>query len=231
MPVNQQLTPIETAFVDKLEGEYKILQDKIDKIGAFRFTIKGWSITVILGAVFASASAVKIPALLWLGSLLLFLFLFFLFELQQTKLRHKFGQRCISIEIAITRVLRTVATTSGDALVRTSFVKLRFVPGITNHLHKRSKKPDSDEWSTWRAFWEADILFYGALGLLTLMFAAWHVTAAKQEMDKDKTLPSNVIIYGPQSEPMQRPLSTDVGHQTAIPSSSDRHEPKEKKTK
>src|SRR6267154_5661686 len=65
MPVDQ-LTPIETEFVDKLENEYKILQDKIDKIGAFRFTIKGWSITVILAAAFAGASTAKIPAWLWL---------------------------------------------------------------------------------------------------------------------------------------------------------------------
>ncbi len=41
MPVQRELTSIETEFVDQLEGEYKILQDKIDKIGAFRFTIKG----------------------------------------------------------------------------------------------------------------------------------------------------------------------------------------------
>lgn len=42
MPANRQLTPVETEFLDKLENEYKILQDKIDKIGAFRCTIKRW---------------------------------------------------------------------------------------------------------------------------------------------------------------------------------------------
>ena len=30
--------------------EYKILQDKIDKIGGFRFTIKGWSVTAVIAA-------------------------------------------------------------------------------------------------------------------------------------------------------------------------------------
>ena len=83
-----RLTPIETEFVDKLEKEYKILQDKIDKIGAFRFTIKGWSITVILAAAFTSASTAKIPTWLWLVLLLGFLVLFFRFELQQTTLRY-----------------------------------------------------------------------------------------------------------------------------------------------
>jgi len=226
-----QLAPIETEFVDKLENEYKILQDKIDKIGAFRFTIKGWSITVILAAAFASASTVKIPAWLWLVSLFGFLILFFLFELEQTTLRHKFGQRCILIEGAITRVLRTAATSSGNTIVRTQFVKVRFVPGITNHLRKKSAASDSEERSWWRAFREADGFFYAALGLLTLLFAAWHVTAARQEMDKNERLPANVIIYAPQSEPTQPPLSAGAESQSAVPSSNDRHEPQEKKNK
>jgi hypothetical protein len=231
MPVDQ-LTPIETEFVDKLENEYKILQDKIDKIGAFRFTIKGWSITVILAAAFASASAVKIPAWLWLVSLFGFLVLFFLFELEQTTLRHKFGQRCILIESAITRVLRTAATRSrGDTIVRTQFVKLRFVPGITNHLRKQSAGSDFEEWSKWRAFREADGFFYVALGFLTLLFAAWHVTAAKQEIDKNERLPGNVIIYAPQSEPTQPPRSAGAESQAAVSSSNDRHEPQKKKNK
>lgn len=226
MPVDQ-LTPIETQFVDKLENEYKILQDKIDKIGAFRFTIKGWSITVILAAAFAGASALKIPAWLWLISLFCFLVSFFSFELEQTKLRRKFGLRCISIESAITRVLRTVATRSGNAIVRASFVKLRFVPGITNHLHKRSAGSDLEEWSRWRIFREADGLFYAVLGLLTLMFAVWHATAAKQEMDNKNRSPGNVIIYAPKSE---SPRSTGEGRD-AVSGSNDRYEPQEKKSK
>jgi len=227
MPVDQ-LSQIETEFVDKLENEYKILQDKIDKIGAFRFTIKGWSITVILAAAFASASAVKIPAWLWLVSLFCFLVLFFLFELEQTTLRHKFGQRCILIESAITRVLRTAATSSGNAIVRAQFVKVRFVPGITNHLRKKSAASDFEERSWWRACREADVIFYAALGLLTLLFAVWHVTAARQEMDKNERLPGNVIIYAPQSEPTQPPQSAGAESQAAVPSSNDRHEPKKK---
>jgi hypothetical protein len=40
--------------------EYKILQDKIDKIGGFRFTVKGWSVTITTAAL-AAAGAAKIP--------------------------------------------------------------------------------------------------------------------------------------------------------------------------
>jgi len=229
--VNRRLTPIETELVDKLEGEYKILQDKIDKIGAFRFTIKGWSITVILAAAFASASTSKIPPWLWLVSMLVFLGFFFWFEFEQTRLRHKFGQRCIWIESAITRVLRTVASRTGDVLVRDSFVKLRFVPGITNHLRKRRRAINQEEWSTWRAIWEADVLFYAALVFLTLLFAFWHSKAAKQEMKQDDRPPGDVIIYNPQSEQIRPPLPAGVGHQSAVSGSKDRDEAKEKKNK
>lgn len=229
MPADQ-LTPIETEFVDKLENEYKILQDKIDKIGAFRFTIKGWSITVILAAVFASASIVKIPAWLWLVSLLGFLFLFFRFELEQTTNRHKFGQRCILIESAITHVLRTAATRSGDTIVRTNFVKLRSVPGISNHLRKRSAGSDFER-SKWRAFRKADGFFYAALGLLTLLFAGWHVIAARQGMDKNERLPGNMVIYAPQSEPAQPPRSAGAKGPAAVSGPNDRYEPEKKKSK
>lgn len=225
MPENRELTSIETELVDKLESEYKILQDKIDKIGAFRFTIKGWSITVILAAAFAGAS-LKIPAWLWLVSLFSFLISFFCFELEQTKLRHKFGQRCISIEGAITRVLRTAATRSNDATVRASFVKLRSVPGIINHLHKGSKS-DFEEWSRWHTFRETDGPFYVVLGLLTLLFAAWHVTAAKQEKDNSDRSRSSVIIYAPKSESTRPPRE----QQNAVSGSTDQYEPQKKKIK
>ena len=34
----------------RIADEHKILQDKMDKIGGFRFTIKGWSITAVIAA-------------------------------------------------------------------------------------------------------------------------------------------------------------------------------------
>ncbi len=161
--------------------------------------------------------------------MLVFLGFFFWFEFEQTKLRHRFGQRCIWIESAVTRVLRTVASRTGGALVRDLFVKLRFVPGITNHLRKKRAGPNQEEWSTWRAVWEADVLFYIALGFLTLLFAFWHAKAAKQEMDKNERLPSNVSIYCPQSEPTQPPRPAGAEHRAAVSSSNDLHEPKKKK--
>ena len=48
-------------LITSLSDEYKILQDKIDKIGAFRFTIKGWSVTVIAVSVAAGSAFGNIP--------------------------------------------------------------------------------------------------------------------------------------------------------------------------
>ena len=52
---DQNFERIEEEIVSRLADEYRIIQDKIDKIGAFRFTIKGWSVTVIIGAIAAGA--------------------------------------------------------------------------------------------------------------------------------------------------------------------------------
>src|SRR5438445_10470248 len=105
----QQLTSLEREIVSRLADEYKILQDKIDKIGAFRFTIKGWSITVIIAAIFAGSATKAIPPWLWGISLGVFLFVFFLFEKQQTDLSHRFGQRVLELEAVISRLLRNIA--------------------------------------------------------------------------------------------------------------------------
>lgn len=151
------MTPAEEQFVIRLAEEYKILQDKIDKIGAFRFTIKGWSITVIIGALFAgSATSLRLTMSLVLSAALLVLILaFFAFERQQTRLSHHFGERAISIERVISRILRKDSRASGAD----DFLVLRFVPGIAHHLrrrHSRSRGPRS----LWRSLHEADIGFY-----------------------------------------------------------------------
>ena len=41
------------AYRGRLAEEYKILQEKMDKIGGFRITIKGWSATAV-GAITAA---------------------------------------------------------------------------------------------------------------------------------------------------------------------------------
>ena len=83
----------------RLTDEYKILQDKIDKIGAFRFTIKGWSVTAVIAATAAaSTSKSLVPALAISGGLAVLLICFFSLEVEQVKLSWLFGNRARRLE-------------------------------------------------------------------------------------------------------------------------------------
>jgi hypothetical protein len=76
--------------------EYKLLQDKIDKIGAFRFQVKGW-IVGLLGAALFSAYVGNWP---WWSYPLLLAVLgpFWLLEKDQESLSEGFGHRARILE-------------------------------------------------------------------------------------------------------------------------------------
>jgi hypothetical protein len=109
--------------------EYKILQDKIDKIGGFRFTVKGWCVTLTTAAL-AAAGAGKIPYILAPLPILLVL-VFFLLEYEQWELTLRFGRRAAEIEDA----LHSVRT--GDPSF--DFATFRF-PYIASDLAQRPPK-------------------------------------------------------------------------------------------
>jgi hypothetical protein len=168
-----ETTDAKSDLAARLVDEYKILQDKIDKIGAFRFTIKGWSVTVIIASIFAGSTTKTVPRSLWAISLMVFLFVFFLFELQQTNLRHRFGHRVLAIEEVLSRLLRNLANESGSHSVLSSFLTLRFVPGIghlgTQESRRRRRRPRN----FWRSCVEADVWFYFVQALVVATFVFW----------------------------------------------------------
>src|ERR1700733_9350847 len=86
--------------IELLMSEYAILQDKVDKIGGFRFIIKGWSLTLITGTLVA-ASATSLA--LWLAISLIFVLLVALWSLEyrQLKLSDTFQDRSLRIENVI----------------------------------------------------------------------------------------------------------------------------------
>jgi len=99
-----KLTELSTRIFD----EYKMLQDKMDKIGGFRFTIKGWSITAIASASVASFASTSIakPATTLIVSLVLGLMVlfFFVFEVEQIRLSRLYGRRAQLLE----KILRDI---------------------------------------------------------------------------------------------------------------------------
>jgi len=163
----------ESDLVDRLVEEYKILQDKIDKIGAFRFTIKGWSITIIIASIFAGSATKAVPKWLWGISLVVFLIVFFFFEKQQTDLSHRFGQRVLAIEGVLSRLLRNLANTSNSQSVLTSFLTLHFVPGIGHHLRSHAGRQRAPGRRAWQSYVDADVWFYVIQFVAVVVFVLW----------------------------------------------------------
>lgn len=94
-------------FRRRLTDEYRMLQEKIDKIGAFRFTIKGWSVTAVIAASAASGTAKGLLTVLTISlGLAVMLFFFFRMELEQVRLSNLFGDRARRLENAFVRIDR-----------------------------------------------------------------------------------------------------------------------------
>lgn len=163
-------TNIEADVLAQLGDEYKILQDKIDKIGAFRFTIKGWSITAIVASIVAGSAARVSANWFWAIAVLIFLFFFFIIEREQTNNGHRFGQRASLIESTISRLLKNAAHRAGNAEIEQLFPHLRFVPGIAHHLRDRRVRQHRER-TFWRTCVDADVYFYVIQALVVIVFA------------------------------------------------------------
>ena len=86
---------------DILWEEYKILQDKIDNFGAFRFRIKGWVVSLVTAVLLAGA-ALRVP---WFVTLLALPIIgaFQLYESNQRLWRTAFTTRIQQIESNLRR--------------------------------------------------------------------------------------------------------------------------------
>jgi hypothetical protein len=76
--------------------EYKILQDKIDSIGDFRFRVKGWTVTLIVGFILGGF-ATSLPSFAFLLGLLI-VFGFHSLELHYVNLQRVYVSRISKLE-------------------------------------------------------------------------------------------------------------------------------------
>jgi hypothetical protein len=208
-PQIPQLAPAEAELVNRLVDEYKILQDKIDKIGAFRFTIKGWSITVIIASIFAGSTTSAVPPWVLGVSLLGFLAAFFYFERQQTNFSYRFGQRVLRIEDVLSRLLRKMARELGSEFVRDSFIGLRSVPGIGHRGLRRTSRPRPR--TVLRSCFDADVWFYFAQALLVLAFI--FLRGGSSPRQRDSTV-SNIVVGSPSLPLSEEKSKTDRTYTT-----------------
>jgi len=152
--------PADDPWVGRLLDEYKILQDKLDKIGEFRFTIKGWSVTVTLAALAAAtaanaASVALLPLLLAMA--------FFMLERKQHELSEAYARRAVEIEAAMMRLR------SGRGRDLSS---IRFIPGIGNSLWRVALR--KRRFVSWRkVVKDADYAIYLIQALVIICVAGW----------------------------------------------------------
>jgi hypothetical protein len=130
-----------------MNSEYKILQDKLDKIGGFRTTIRGWSITLVVASIIAAGSSKQVSPF-FLSLLFVFIYAFDAMERKQNDYAHIFGARILHLEKRIREELR--GQVKDDPVVG-------FYPGIAHHLHS-ALKGRSPGFLAW--FRDPDRFFY-----------------------------------------------------------------------
>jgi len=94
---------------DSLKEEYKIIQEKIDKIGDFKFKIRGWYISIQSAVIVALATGkIEMPILIILLMISIIL-LFQLLEKEQEEISRALGERAKIVEKMI------IGIVSGDS--------------------------------------------------------------------------------------------------------------------
>jgi hypothetical protein len=161
--------------LEQLSSEYKILQDKIDKIGAFRFTIKGWSVTIVVAAVVAVAANRQVPAEI-LFILLAFVCLFAWVEYTHVRLSDCFGQRAFQLESSVRYLLRV------DHERDPAWRHVGMTPRIARHL--KDFRRVRGGWPrlklTIRWVFDADKAFY-VLQVIGILVAYWMIHDRQSE--------------------------------------------------
>jgi hypothetical protein len=152
-------------FKRRLADEYKILQDKIDKIGSFRFTIKGWSVTaVIASAAVSSSSSLLTVAMISVGLALMLCF-FFWFEFKQVELSRLFGDRARRLENSFRQMDRRSALQIREIFVPYTAHEIAWAGRKRAALPGNNRQRSFAKWcdDLWQVARQADICFYAVL--------------------------------------------------------------------
>ncbi len=135
-------------FKRRLFDEYKILQDKIDKIGGFRFTIKGWSVTALIAASAAGTAAKSFSIALTITvGLLLMLGFFFKFEVEQVRLSRTFGRRARKLENEFIRI--DAPKKLGRPAIPVPFTASEILGGAQRNSQGGQSESRKERWRVW----------------------------------------------------------------------------------
>lgn len=179
------------AWRDQLSDEYRVLQDKIDKIGAFRFTIRGWSITLVLASAFGAITA-KLPSYYPLLGLVVIVAVFLVMERDQARYTLTFGRRSAILEKRIWRLLRSTTPSSA------TYASGGMVPGLAHEIgDMKFAQSNLTRWLDVHGYW----FFYGLQIVLIVFLSLW--LEHRRGTARQPETPS-IMIVNSGSDPIQR---------------------------
>jgi hypothetical protein len=165
---------------DPLMEEYKLLLAKIDKLGDYRFTIRGWSATIVLGLLLGGSVASVPPYILLLA--LPVVFIFYLMEKSQNDVQNFLQKRAASLERTMDK-----AATQHYKDPNPYGEPIGLVPGIATAINRFGRRARSFG----KVAQGSDQFFYWVqAGLILIAFgAAYFLLPAK------KDTPQNVYYF------------------------------------
>jgi hypothetical protein len=158
----------------RIADEHKILQDKMDKIGGFRFTIKGWSVTAVIAASAVGTREGLLTGVMISTGLAIMLIFFFLFEFEQVRLSRIFGDRARMLEAHLNRIDRRAA---GVAIPVPYMAHAVLLANRKGRRHASQPNDMGAHWNqlknrlrnVWQISWKTHIYFYFVLIILAFL--------------------------------------------------------------
>lgn len=181
-------------LLEQMNSEYRILQDKLDKIGGFRTTIRGWSVTLVIASIIAAGSSKQVSPY-FLSLLFIFIYAFYAMERKQNQYGILFGARVLNLEKRMREELRIQVQ---DNPV------LGFYPGIAHHLHSSLKRKAPSNIAIW--FTDPDRFFYIAQWIAVAV--AMMVLVLLGPSAKSPDVQNVIQVETVHSEPQVRELNT-----------------------
>lgn len=157
-------------LINQLQKEYEIIQNKLDKIGEFKFRIKGWSITLISALVAASFHKDYSQSILLVGPLIILVFQ--RTEFDQHLLQRTLSTRARFIERAISELIDNFNVIDKPAILR----RLKGSPSIGRNLSMELRR-NKPKYLSSSQFWNSRLNFfylfqYGII-FLTIIIHNW----------------------------------------------------------
>ncbi|MBJ6752681.1 hypothetical protein [Geomonas anaerohicana] len=158
--------PAEKIDQKLLTAEYEILQEKLDKIGEFKFKIRGWSITV-LSAALAGLISQDMSPIYWVVTFIIPL-TFHYQEYEQEVLGVALGRRAKTIEQFLFAVQRDDDSDRSEIMLKIAAKVVESVPRIAAEMRKA--KARCIDWEKLFEVRRHNFFFYVQFFLISTLF-------------------------------------------------------------